>query len=163
MGKYDKYFEKFNEVVLDLEKSITLYYPPLNTTCPNCVVDTFAGVITSTGRYIPGGPIAFTNGDICPYCNGQGVKEIAQTDRVKGRMYTTTQINKGPLLIVDAEFTFLTLLDNLTKIRNASYCIPNDGTEQVLNQKFQLSKSPRVTNFTLNPVQYIECVWTILK
>jgi hypothetical protein len=38
--------------------------------CPNCIYD--VGLKKSSGKYKTGGPIPFTLGKICPYCNGVG-------------------------------------------------------------------------------------------
>ena len=39
-------------------------------TCPNCIYD--VGLKKSSGKYKTGGPIQFSLGKICPYCNGSG-------------------------------------------------------------------------------------------
>jgi hypothetical protein len=38
--------------------------------CPNCIYD--VGLKKSSGKYKIGGPVPFTLGKICPYCNGVG-------------------------------------------------------------------------------------------
>lgn len=164
MGKYDSYFTRFNQVVEDLEKQIKLYYAPEITACPNCIVDTIGGVYHSTGIYILGGPIPFTDGYTCPYCDGRGIKEIFPTENVSGRIYRSNESMKYfKILLPDGAFLFLTKVSNLHKIRSATYAVPLDSTEETLGLKFQLLEYPSVTNFSLNPQKYIECKWTILK
>lgn len=63
----------------------TLTYPAVKTVCPNCIVNTMAGV--SSGRYKVGGPKPFTSGQVCPLCNGVGYKETSTTDTIRVLVY----------------------------------------------------------------------------
>ena len=66
-------FTKFNEAVLLFMRTATLVYPPKQEDCPNCIKQTLGG--RSVNIYTPGGPVPFTTGMPCPYCNGQGYNE----------------------------------------------------------------------------------------
>jgi hypothetical protein len=46
--------------------------------CPNCIYD--VNLKKSSGKYKSGGPVVFTLGKICPYCNGSGSTGRSQTD-----------------------------------------------------------------------------------
>ena len=61
--------------------SCILVYPPQQLECPNCIVNPFGG--GSSGKYKMGGPISFTDGQICPYCQGLGVINTEETDTIK--------------------------------------------------------------------------------
>ena len=67
-----------------------LYYPSKPLVCPNCIIDTITN--QSTGLYNGTGPVAFTNGMICPVCNGAGFKENEITEDIKFRIYESPNI-----------------------------------------------------------------------
>lgn len=48
--------------------------------CPNCIYD--VGLKKSSGKYKSGGPIPFTLGKICPYCNGIGSYGLEKTSTI---------------------------------------------------------------------------------
>lgn len=54
-----------------------LHSPSVNTQCPNCLYD--SALKKSANAYKNGGPIPFNNGQICPYCNGVGIKKEKRT------------------------------------------------------------------------------------
>lgn len=62
-----------------------LYYPSKPLVCPNCYQDTMTN--RSTGIYKSGGPVSFTDGMICPVCNGEGFKSNEVSDTIKMRVY----------------------------------------------------------------------------
>jgi len=58
-----------------------LYYGETKwTDCPNCDFDVMGG--KSSNRYTAGGPVAFPNGQMCPYCHGKGRTQDEQTEEV---------------------------------------------------------------------------------
>jgi len=80
-------FNLFNEVVTDIfEKKIDIYYTPKREDCPNCKSSTL-GYSRSISEYVPGGPIPFSRGQQCPYCNGVGHKKIETTEEIPARIY----------------------------------------------------------------------------
>jgi len=79
-------FDVFNNGVSamlnsSMAPSCILLYPPRRTECPNCIVNPLTG--SSSGRYKSGGPIVFANGQICPYCQGQGFTNTETTETIK--------------------------------------------------------------------------------
>ncbi len=48
------------------------------TVCANCIFDPLTG--RSSSIYLAGGPIPFANGQICPWCHGEGVKTVEATE-----------------------------------------------------------------------------------
>lgn len=63
----------------------TLYYPDLQTECPNCLFDPQAN--RSANIYRTGGPNPFPNDTLCPYCGGTGVSAQPVTDTMRVRAY----------------------------------------------------------------------------
>ena len=66
-------------------KVCKLIYEPKDLECPNCYLDIDTGV--STSIYKSGGPIAFTNYTICPYCGGRGRLQTEETENIRLRVY----------------------------------------------------------------------------
>jgi hypothetical protein len=58
-----------------------LVYPPKRLACINCIVNPLTG--SSSGRYKVAGPVVFSNGQICPYCQGIGYTETETTEGIK--------------------------------------------------------------------------------
>lgn len=58
-----------------------LIYPDRMDDCPNCEYDSFTN--RSSNVYTVGGPVPFTNGEICPYCQGVGLLKTSPTDTIK--------------------------------------------------------------------------------
>lgn len=65
--------------------NVQLVFPPKQVECPNCVFNSITG--RSSGQYKSGGPYLFTTGDICPYCNGEGLRFDEQTQTIKMLVY----------------------------------------------------------------------------
>ncbi|HNU60638.1 MAG TPA: hypothetical protein PKL04_00400 [Methanofastidiosum sp.] len=74
---YEIYQPNIAAIKHQLGRSVNIVYKENEVGCPNCFYD---GVNkTSTNRYRPSGPIAFTKGT-CPYCKGIGM--ITQTGQI---------------------------------------------------------------------------------
>jgi hypothetical protein len=153
---YAKYFGRFNQVVNDLEIPVKFFFGPTITACPNCIVDTFGGVLTSTGVYKNGGPIPFEG--VCPYCDGRGFTEIETSQTINCRVYFLTQ-RDGDFNIPKLKFSMHSPIESFDVIKRCSYCVPQDGAQNLEFSKYQLDKAPAITNFKLNPVKYVESHW----
>ena len=83
---FDLYEEVCNELIDNdnIGKACTLYYQPNITECPNCNFDSFTG--KSANTYKTGGPLVFSQ-SLCPWCNGEGTKEVEVTDSIRLRLY----------------------------------------------------------------------------
>lgn len=64
---------------------VVFVFPPKQEVCPNCYFNTVSG--RSSGQYKTGGPYPFTTDDICPYCEGVGLKYTEQTQTIKMLVY----------------------------------------------------------------------------
>jgi hypothetical protein len=64
----------------------TLIYPPTDTECPNCYLDSKTG--RSSNTYKAGGPYPFTNFTLCPHCGGEGRLSKSETDIIRLRLYS---------------------------------------------------------------------------
>lgn len=69
----------------ELGSDCTIYYPPTDSECPNCLFDPTSG--QSANIYKTGGPIEFQNHTLCPWCGGTGRKEAVESDSIRLRVY----------------------------------------------------------------------------
>lgn len=117
------YKEACDELInnTNIGKQCTLYYHPTVTECPNCVFDSFSN--KSAGVYKAGGPLPFTIG-LCPWCNGEGLKETEVTENINLRLYWTRKdwIKTGvPVNIPDADLMTIGFIADMPKCQQALY------------------------------------------
>lgn len=93
--------------------------------CPNCIFD--PGLKKSSNKYKTGGPINFTLGTICPYCNGIGY-------------YGETDIETIYLAIIADQKKWINPPTNIA--------IP-DGSIQAIGKKIYLSDINRCKDMTV--------------
>ncbi len=81
------YHEWMSDSLIDGQIGVdcTLYYPPSDTECPNCLFDVVTG--RSADVYKTGGPYPFEIHTTCPLCGGFGKGSIAETDTLRLRVY----------------------------------------------------------------------------
>jgi hypothetical protein len=93
--------------------------------CPNCIFD--PSLSKSSNKYKTGGPITFTLGTICPYCNGIGY--YGETDK---------------------ELVYLAIIADQKKWINppANIAIP-DGSIQALSKKEYLASIKKCQSMTV--------------
>lgn len=120
---------------------VGLYYPPRRSDCPNCEYNSFAK--KSANIYTAGGPIPFTNGTLCPYCNGNGFIYSEEEDTVKMKIYWTPKdwIDIGfDVQQADGIIQTQALVSDLPKIQKCNYMIPNLRTYSSVQYKYKLIK-----------------------
>lgn len=84
-GFISKFQELNDSLVSELGKQCLLIYPVKRTACSNCIPNPLTK--KSSGVYKAGGPKPFTNGEICPWCDGNGYFEQESTDTITARVY----------------------------------------------------------------------------
>ncbi len=63
----------------------TVFYPPTDSECPNCLFDPATG--RSANIYRPGGPQPFANHTLCSFCGGEGRRVDRTTEPMRLRVY----------------------------------------------------------------------------
>lgn len=118
----------------------TIYFPDKTDICPNCIIDTMTR--RSSNVYKTGGPEAFTNGMLCPVCNGEGYKKSSVTEVIKLKVYydrskwvkIADNINAQ-----NATAQIFGMITNMSKIQQMDYILldsdyqQNGGLECVLD------------------------------
>lgn len=74
--------QAITDLIDNLGKNCLLVYPPTWEPCVNCLYDQIGQ--KSSNYWRNGGPLPFSNGSVCPSCNGQGLhaKEMTRSIRV---------------------------------------------------------------------------------
>jgi hypothetical protein len=85
----------------ELARTCTVVYPAIKTECPNCNINPFTN--TSNGIYNGTGPRPFTNGGICPLCQGRGVLEVTTTEDITVLVYLDKKTLMDMKINVDVE------------------------------------------------------------
>lgn len=155
-------FDAYNTVVdsminEDFGVNCKLIYPPIKTSCDNCVYDTLND--RSSNQYNGSGPMPFTFG-ICPWCDGLGFKETLTTDIIKLRLSFSRKnwIKIGPILnIPDSSLQALGFLTDLPKIQKAKKMEANCDQSGYGSVIYNLSSEPTTYGFKNN--RYIISMW----
>lgn len=122
-----------SDLVNQLGKQCTLYYPFLRSTCPNC-----QGGFT----YVVGGPVPFTNGSPCPYCGGTNyIQTEPNPDTILMLIYDDPRdfikYQEFTLAIPDGTIQTRGLMSDLNKVQRCNYMVRNsvDGIQTMAYQK----------------------------
>lgn len=141
-GIFQTYYDICDDILSNnyLSGNYTLYYPPLKTSCSNCVTGFFGGI--SKNVYKHGGPAPFES--VCPLCGGNGYKEIESTDSVRLRVYYNPRdwIKIANLNIPKAEVMIIGFMSDIVKIERMN--------EILLDVRYRLSSKPVPHGFGKN-------------
>lgn len=133
----------FNDLLDFLGRDCTLYYPPIQEQCNNCIYDPIGN--KSSNRWLHGGPMPFDHG-VCPICGGLGTRAISQTEVVKMQFnFNATQWKKMPipqLEIVDGLVLSKGRLVDYPKIRNCIYMDAALDIGGLVTLRYQLYGEP---------------------
>jgi hypothetical protein len=125
--------------------------------CPNCVFD--IGLKKSANKYKNNGPIFFSEGMICPYCNGLGFYGKQNSDQIYlAVLWDYKSWMSPPTNIAYPEGYVQTIChrSNVFKIRRAKdITIVLD--DNISNPVFQLHEEP--TPAGLGDNNYLFCMW----
>lgn len=155
---FDTYFDTVDDFI-DSNFGVTcrLTYPAKKTVCTNCIYDPL--LKKSSGIYKSGGPISFSNG-VCPYCNGVGFSESADTDTLKLRVYyekkhwirlpVTAELPDGSVQTIGH-------MADLPKILRCNNIVFNTDIEGNVEYKYKLSGEPMPHGFKRR--KYFIAMW----
>ncbi len=130
----NKVFEKYKEFcdgfIEELGVDAVINYPTLKINCENCYNNTMPGMGPSN-YYRTGGPYPFSQGEVCPYCEGKGYRETPSTDPIQLRAYfdrkSWSKI-RIPVGIKDGSVWTIGYMADLIKVQRAAYItIPSDS------------------------------------
>lgn len=151
----------FNQAVDNFwSRPVTLFYPEIKEECSNCFYNGFR----SNGIYKNGGPYPFSEGSICPYCGGEGLKTVEPSETLTARIYyeKKTWIDIGiKVNVPDAAAQIVFKMDQLPKIQQCKYIIPSyyEGITSFQTQKLFRVGDYYPQGFAQNPVKYVVTFW----
>jgi len=132
------------------------------TDCPNCLLA--PGGTRSANIYQTGGPVPFTNGTICPYCQGRGkVQTAPATENIE------LVVIWNPKDWIDVEGlaslhtgqgqiqTISVLSDTLPKLKRATSLIIGTDIENFERHKYQRNCEPYPCGFGAN--NFVVVMW----
>lgn len=158
----DDTFDDFNSAISQYERSITLTYPEIKTECPNCSLDTMGTRNRSISKYKDGGPMPFTNGMPCPYCDGKGYIESVTTESVPARIYLEPEQWAKTVNIKIPKGSIMTIFEisYSTKVRKCKYMSPQyNQLEDHFTDNYYRIGDIYSNSFVLNPVKYATAFW----
>lgn len=147
--------------LLGLSVPCRVYFAPTKgTQCPNCKKNPITG--KSAGIYLAGGPIAFNNGNVCPYCQGEGIKqEIPTDDLVLAVIYEPKNFIKvGGLQKKDGGIQTISLITTLPVINRAKEVIVNTNVEDYIKNRYIKDGEPVLLGEGLSDESFVVCHWT---
>ena len=155
-------FDDFNSAVDNIwARPITLVYPEVREECPNCTYNGFR----SNGIYKSGGPYPFTDGGLCPWCEGAGYKMIETSQVISARIYYSRKdwVKVGAQVqLANAAAQIIAKITDLPKLQQCKYCIPNyyPNIDNYNNPKLTRISDFYPQGFLQNPVQYVVTFWS---
>lgn len=129
------------------------------TECENCMFDPLTG--RSAGIYRAGGPVAFIDGQICPWCHGEGLKseEASESGIYMGVIWDYKKwVNfdpstRSPIGSVQT----MCKMSLYSKIKQAQSVVFNTGLEELYHHRFMRDSEP--TPAGLGDDAYIFTFW----
>ncbi len=144
-----------------LVRTCKFTFDSTESVCNNCIVDTLKK--TSTGYYKSGGSIPFTNGQICPNCNGAGLilnenevslnLAIIYDMKMLLKFGKSTQYPQGSLLLVSK-------ISTLDTIKQAKGMITDTGLDNSMRLKYKLLEAPTPVGFGAS--DYLFSIWGLV-
>jgi hypothetical protein len=128
--------------------------------CPNCIYDPLTH--RSSNQYQPGGPIPFIDGQICPYCVGNGslsfsAEETVYLGIIKPVFFGVDKLELNNVNYIDGMIQSLCSIDLYPKLKNASYIIVDTNILDITNTKFVRHRDPTPVGFGDN--SFIITTW----
>ena len=114
------------------------------------------------GVYVPGGPIPFPNGKICPLCQGTSRREVEQTDTIylmpifNSKKWTTTIIKTSPKYPNEVCET-MSLLSTMPQLKACKHIILDSTNSNYTRNVFKRLGEPEPCGF--GDMRYIITAW----
>lgn len=135
-----------------------VYENSLKEECSNCEIDPLSK--RSSGLYKTGGPIPFTDGNICPYCGGVGFLQSSKEEVVHLLVlfdYKTWINFKSDIKAPEGMIQTICGIELLSKIKNANRLIVDNNLNGLTRNIFARDSDPEPAGLGDN--QYIFTFW----
>lgn len=113
--------------------------------CPNCIYDPITK--KSSNQYQTGGPVFFVDGQICPYCVGNGSLSFSKEEQIylgiiKPVFFGGDSLELNSVNFVDGMIQSLCDIAYYAKIKSAAYLILDTNLTTITNSRFVRNKDP---------------------
>ena len=135
-----------DDLIIELGKNCRLVYPPRMVACNNCVYDPVGN--KSSNFWLSGGPLPFSSGSTCPFCDGAGRRAEEVTEDVVMLCAWEPRKFFYPVKHRDirAPFSILQtkgyIQPDLAKVLRSEHLVFQTGIEGLLRKKFKLMGQP---------------------
>lgn len=137
--------DALDDLITELGKPCRLVYPPRWVSCQNCLPDPIGR--KSSNIWKTGGPLPFSNGSICPLCDGVGRRASEASEVVqmlcawepKSFFYPLPGVDlRVPYGIVQTKF----YLTDLPKVEQCDHMIFQIAIEGIAKRPYKLLGEP---------------------
>lgn len=129
------------------------------TDCPNCLFDAVRN--RSANIYTVGGPIPFTDGQICPYCHGSGrVQSDPTTETIELVVIFDPKdwINVGRVNTADGRIQTVSLFSTTAaKLKRASTIVVGTDVENI--ERYKYERIGEVTPCGFGSSSFVSVMW----
>jgi len=137
--------ELFNNMIYSLLEDTALTVPckliygdTKFVECENCIINNMTG--RSANKYKALGPVPFNDGQICPYCNGQGKKAVESSESgiYIAVIWDYKHFYDAPahVNVSSGHIQTLTKLSLLSKIKQTKEILVNTDLEEYVKHRF---------------------------
>jgi len=157
----------FSDMIVELGKNFTLYYPPTFTECVNCYYDGESQ--RSSSVYRPGGPSPFSQGQICPVCVGVGGQLTNITEDIRMSVSFDVKTFYDFKLLKDTTYRIgesimqsRGYIADLPKVIKCEYMVGPLNTQNYIQQRFKLISQPiDVSNIV--QARFFVATWKVIS
>jgi hypothetical protein len=157
-GLITLYQDVADSFISDLGKDCKLIFPKKQIACVNCLTDSLSK--RSSGRYKSGGPISFTLGTICPWCNGEGYTYTEVTENIRLRVYWRPKDFLMKEIPIDKPGSVIEVRGHLThlhKLSRAEFLEVHDNIRHHLISRFK--RMGEMVPYGLGTDRYVVGLW----
>lgn len=159
------YQSRIDALINQLGKNMTLYFEPVVSSCPNCLVEMNGDAPRSRGIYKTGGPRPFARGQRCPVCNGRGAVTTTPTTRCVRVLtrWNPKDLTDYGISVGDKKgiVRIKSFLSDAPAMIQAKYAIVNRDVANVVKLKVQLLRGPYPQG--LRDDRYAITFWEVIE
>lgn len=152
----------FDDLITVFGKNCKLVYPPNWEYCSDCIWDQIGQ--KSSNRWRTGGPLPFSDGQICPMCNGIGRRAVeTQTETIKMTCAFLPKDFYFPMNDIDLRVPYGIIqtrfyLTDLPKIERCDHVLFQVDIQGVARRPYKLHQEPS-DSFSIIQNRYAVCAW----
>lgn len=147
------------DLINNLGKDCTLYYPSRSSPCPNCLPGPGN---RPTVRWRTGGPIPFQDGSLCPMCNGKNQLFEDQSEKITMLCAWTPKEwflkPSSNVRIPDNQIQTKGFIGDLPKVARADSMVVESAIGAYKHYRFKLASEP-IDPSNIVQVKFFVATW----